>query len=58
MFAQEEAPNYTKQSHLFYFSSSFQVTHWPKRIFWSEHVVGATESRPIEVKPYVQLKFQ
>ena len=29
MSAQEEAPNYTKQSHSFYFRSSFQVAHWP-----------------------------
>ena len=29
MSAQEEAPNYTKQSHLFYFRSSFWATHWP-----------------------------
>ena len=27
MSAQEKAPNYTKQSHPFYFRSSFQVTH-------------------------------
>ena len=29
MSSQEEAPNYTKQSHSFYFRSSFQVTHGP-----------------------------
>ena len=38
MSAQEEAPNYTKQSHSLYFRSSFQVTHWPNWIFWNEHV--------------------
>ena len=29
MSAQEEATNYTKQSHLFYFVVFFEDTHWP-----------------------------